>query len=189
LKANQRATYSVTTNQAAIIALFRVINRYVGNLPPVPGVFPDFPAPMIRNTSDLPRSRYQLTAPVLVMVLCEVGSTVRADVAMAVMLGLRLPDVVFSREWKLLRRCGDRRRVGGLHVHQRELGSCGQRKTVALLGRNQSSVEIAFGAGRRRIMSRVAEGRARRNHQCGKPNRRRSGEDFRPRHLYSDQPA
>jgi hypothetical protein len=25
--------YSITTNQAAIIALFRVINRYVGNLP------------------------------------------------------------------------------------------------------------------------------------------------------------
>jgi hypothetical protein len=24
--------YSITTNQAAIIALFRVINRYVGNL-------------------------------------------------------------------------------------------------------------------------------------------------------------
>jgi hypothetical protein len=24
--------------QAAIIALFRVINRYVGNLPPMPGV-------------------------------------------------------------------------------------------------------------------------------------------------------
>ena len=33
--------YSITTNQAAIIALFRVINRYVGNLPPMPGVFPD----------------------------------------------------------------------------------------------------------------------------------------------------
>jgi hypothetical protein len=29
--------YSITTNQAAIIALFRVINRYVGNLPPMPG--------------------------------------------------------------------------------------------------------------------------------------------------------
>jgi hypothetical protein len=26
--------YSITTNQAAIIALFRVTNRYVGNLPP-----------------------------------------------------------------------------------------------------------------------------------------------------------
>jgi hypothetical protein len=32
--------YSITTNQAAIIALFRVINRYVGNLAPMPGVFP-----------------------------------------------------------------------------------------------------------------------------------------------------
>jgi hypothetical protein len=28
--------YSITTNQAAIIALFRVLNRYVGNLPPLP---------------------------------------------------------------------------------------------------------------------------------------------------------
>jgi hypothetical protein len=35
---------SITTNQAAIIALFRVVNRYVGNLPPMPGVFPDYPA-------------------------------------------------------------------------------------------------------------------------------------------------
>ena len=41
--------YSITTNQAAIIALFRVINRYVRNLPPMPGVFPDFPAPVVRN--------------------------------------------------------------------------------------------------------------------------------------------
>ena len=32
--------YSITTNQAAIIALFRVISRYVRNLPPMPGVFP-----------------------------------------------------------------------------------------------------------------------------------------------------
>jgi hypothetical protein len=31
--------YSITTNQEAIIRLFRVINRYVGNLPPMPGVF------------------------------------------------------------------------------------------------------------------------------------------------------
>jgi hypothetical protein len=35
---------------AAIIALFRVINRYVGNLPPMPGLFPDYPAPVIRDT-------------------------------------------------------------------------------------------------------------------------------------------
>ena len=41
--------YSITTNQAAIAALFRVINQYVGNLPPMPGVFPDYPAPVVRN--------------------------------------------------------------------------------------------------------------------------------------------
>jgi putative SOS response-associated peptidase YedK len=41
--------YSITTNQAAIIALFRVVNRYVGNLAPMPGVFPDYPAPVVRN--------------------------------------------------------------------------------------------------------------------------------------------
>jgi hypothetical protein len=38
--------YSITTNQAAIIALFRVVNRYVGNLAPMPGAFPDYPAPV-----------------------------------------------------------------------------------------------------------------------------------------------
>jgi hypothetical protein len=42
--------YSITTNQAAIGALFRVVNRYVGNLAPMPGVFPDYPAPVIRNS-------------------------------------------------------------------------------------------------------------------------------------------
>jgi putative SOS response-associated peptidase YedK len=39
---------SITTNQAAIIGLFRVLNRYVGNLPPMPG--PDYPAPVVRNS-------------------------------------------------------------------------------------------------------------------------------------------
>jgi putative SOS response-associated peptidase YedK len=41
--------YSITTNQAAISALFRVMNRYVGNLAPMPGVFPDYKAPIVRN--------------------------------------------------------------------------------------------------------------------------------------------
>ena len=41
--------YSITTNQEAIRALFRVVNQYVGNLPPMTGVFPDYPAPVIRN--------------------------------------------------------------------------------------------------------------------------------------------
>jgi hypothetical protein len=41
-----RNLYLITTNQAAIIALFRVVNRYVGDLAPMPGVFPDYPAPL-----------------------------------------------------------------------------------------------------------------------------------------------
>jgi hypothetical protein len=41
-----------TTNRAAIINLFRVINRYVGDLAPMPGVFPDYPAPVICNSGE-----------------------------------------------------------------------------------------------------------------------------------------
>ncbi len=41
--------YSITTSQEAIIRLFRKVNRYVGNLAPMPSVFPDYPAPAIRN--------------------------------------------------------------------------------------------------------------------------------------------
>jgi hypothetical protein len=44
--------YSITTNQAAIAALFRRMNRHVSNLPPMPGVFPDFPAPVVRNAGN-----------------------------------------------------------------------------------------------------------------------------------------
>jgi putative SOS response-associated peptidase YedK len=58
--------YSITTNQAAITGLFRVINRYVGNLPPMLGVFPDYPTPAIRNTDDsreMPLMRWGMPPP------------------------------------------------------------------------------------------------------------------------------
>lgn len=41
--------YSATTNQEAIRRLFRVERDLIGNLPPMPGIFPDYPAPIIRN--------------------------------------------------------------------------------------------------------------------------------------------
>ncbi|MFK4502862.1 putative SOS response-associated peptidase YedK [Bradyrhizobium japonicum] len=41
--------YSATTNQAAIQALFRVVNRYLGNPSAMPSVFPNDPAPVVRN--------------------------------------------------------------------------------------------------------------------------------------------
>jgi putative SOS response-associated peptidase YedK len=44
--------YSMTTAQAALRQTFRKLNRYVGNLEPMPGVFPDYPAPVIRNTDE-----------------------------------------------------------------------------------------------------------------------------------------
>lgn len=44
--------YSITTNQAAIADLFRVVRRYEGNLAPMPGVFPDYPAPVIREAGN-----------------------------------------------------------------------------------------------------------------------------------------
>jgi hypothetical protein len=37
--------YSITANQAAIVALFRIVNRYVGNLAPMPGVFSGLSGP------------------------------------------------------------------------------------------------------------------------------------------------
>jgi putative SOS response-associated peptidase YedK len=42
--------YRITTNQATIAALSRVVNRYVDNLAPMPGVFPDYPDPVVRNS-------------------------------------------------------------------------------------------------------------------------------------------
>jgi putative SOS response-associated peptidase YedK len=58
--------YSITTNQAAIAALVRVVNRYVGNLAPMPGVFPDYPAPVVRNTeagTEMTMMRWGMPSP------------------------------------------------------------------------------------------------------------------------------
>jgi putative SOS response-associated peptidase YedK len=40
--------YSITKNQTAIRDLFKVTRDSAGNLPPMPGVFPDYPAPVVR---------------------------------------------------------------------------------------------------------------------------------------------
>ena len=44
--------YSVTKGQAAIIALARATPDDTGNLPPLPGIFPDYMAPIVRNDAD-----------------------------------------------------------------------------------------------------------------------------------------
>lgn len=44
--------YSVTSAQAAIIEWTRAMRDIAGNLPPMPGVFPDYLAPVARNAPD-----------------------------------------------------------------------------------------------------------------------------------------
>jgi putative SOS response-associated peptidase YedK len=44
--------YSMTKNVDAIRRLFAALNNRVGNLPSMPGIFPDYPAPIVRNAPD-----------------------------------------------------------------------------------------------------------------------------------------
>lgn len=44
--------YSMTKNVDAIRRLFGAVNSRVGNLPSMPGIFPDYPAPIVRNAPD-----------------------------------------------------------------------------------------------------------------------------------------
>ncbi len=42
--------YSITRGQQAILEFTRAMVDRTGNLPPMPAVFPDYPAPIVRNT-------------------------------------------------------------------------------------------------------------------------------------------
>jgi len=44
--------YSMTKGQQAIRELARAMRDSTGNLPPLPGIFPDYPAPIVRNALD-----------------------------------------------------------------------------------------------------------------------------------------
>jgi putative SOS response-associated peptidase YedK len=44
--------YSITKGQAAIVAFTRAMRDTTGNLPPLPGIFPDYLAPIVRNSPD-----------------------------------------------------------------------------------------------------------------------------------------
>ena len=51
--------YSITTAQEA---MFRKLNRYAGNLAPLTGVFPDYPAPVIRPGAGVEQSAAETVA-------------------------------------------------------------------------------------------------------------------------------
>src|ERR1700729_3878727 len=44
--------YSITSAVQGIIDLSNALRNLAGNLPTQPGVFPDYPAPIVRNTPD-----------------------------------------------------------------------------------------------------------------------------------------
>lgn len=58
--------YSITKAQDAMRALFRVARDLTGNLPPMPGVFPDYPAPIVRMADgerELAMARWGMPSP------------------------------------------------------------------------------------------------------------------------------
>ena len=62
--------YSITKNQQAIRDLTRAMSDRTGNLPPLPGVFPDYSAPIVRNQPDgreLTMARWGMPSPVFAL--------------------------------------------------------------------------------------------------------------------------
>lgn len=62
--------YSLTRTQDAMRALFRVRNDLTGNLPPMPGVFPEYAAPVVRMADgerELSMARWGMPSPAFVL--------------------------------------------------------------------------------------------------------------------------
>jgi putative SOS response-associated peptidase YedK len=63
--------YSQTKGQEAIRSLARVMRDVTSNLPPMPGIFPDYPAPLVRNAPDgvreLTTARWGMPSPVFAL--------------------------------------------------------------------------------------------------------------------------
>lgn len=58
--------YSLTKGQAAIIEMTRAMVDRTGNLPPLPGIFPDYSAPIVRNGGEgreLAMARWGMPSP------------------------------------------------------------------------------------------------------------------------------
>jgi putative SOS response-associated peptidase YedK len=62
--------YSITKGQQAIRELARAMSDRTGNLPPLPGVFPDYAAPIVRNQPEgreLTMARWGMPSPVFAL--------------------------------------------------------------------------------------------------------------------------
>jgi putative SOS response-associated peptidase YedK len=62
--------YSLTKGQAAIREMTRAMVDHTGNLPPLAGIFPDYPAPIVRNSAEgreLSLARWGMPSPVFAL--------------------------------------------------------------------------------------------------------------------------
>ena len=62
--------YGHVSNQAAVRALARTIRDITGNQPPLPGIFPDYMAPIARNnqgTREYAMARWGMPSPVFAL--------------------------------------------------------------------------------------------------------------------------
>src|SRR5271168_1028148 len=62
--------YSITKGQQAIRDLADAMQDRTGNLPPLPGIFPDYSAPIVRNQPDgreLTMARWGMPSPVFAL--------------------------------------------------------------------------------------------------------------------------
>lgn len=63
--------YSLTKGQQAIVALTKCMRDDAGNVPPLPGIFPDYAAPIVRTGADdvreLVRARWGMPSPAFVL--------------------------------------------------------------------------------------------------------------------------
>ncbi len=62
--------YSITKAQDAMRSLFRIARDLTGNLPPMPGIFPDYPAPIVRmgdGGRELAIARWGMPSPVFAL--------------------------------------------------------------------------------------------------------------------------
>jgi putative SOS response-associated peptidase YedK len=58
--------YSMTSSQQAVRDLARTLRDLTGNMPPLPGIFPDYQAPVVRNnagTRELAMARWGMPSP------------------------------------------------------------------------------------------------------------------------------
>jgi putative SOS response-associated peptidase YedK len=62
--------YSITKGQQAIRQLAGAMHDRTGNLPPLPGIFPDYSAPIVRNQPDgreLTMARWGMPSPIFAL--------------------------------------------------------------------------------------------------------------------------